>query len=119
MHMHKLDKKELLYILEQNGDLPFKSEVIQHTFSSIPKSLQKGLAWKMYLKYFYEGEIIAMEYINPPHGRNLFTSINSIVTFMKSTSFPDATHGYIRDVMSGKRDHYYHFKFYTISREEV
>lgn len=117
--MQPMDKNKLLDVLKQLGDLPYKSQVIQETFASLPANLAQGLAYKMYLKYYYKGEVYAMEPVSMPGARNLFTSVNSIVTFMHDTSFPDARAKGINDVIDGVKDQYFHHKFYVVRKEDI
>jgi hypothetical protein len=117
--MKPMDKKELLNVLKQLGDLPYKSQVIQETFASLPTNLAQGLAYKMYLKYYYKGEVYAMESIHMTGARNLFTSVNSMVKFMNDTSFPDARAKGITDVIDGLKDQYFHHRFYVVRKEDI
>jgi hypothetical protein len=117
--MNTLTKKELLEVLKQNGDLPYKKEVIESTFASLPSNLAMGIAYRMYLKYYYKGEVYAMESIAIPGARNYFTSISAMHKFMQQTSQPDASIGYIDACVKGKRDQMYGYRFYEIRKEEI
>ena len=118
--MNSLNKKELLEVLKQLGDLPYKKQVIEETFASLPKNLANGVAYKMYLKYSYKGDIYGML---PAHGilntPNYFTSVNSIVTFLKETSVPNAHSGYIMNVINGKAKDYMGWVFFKVEREDI
>jgi hypothetical protein len=117
--MNTLTKKELLNVLVQNGDLPYKKEVIENTFASLPSNLAKGTAWRMYLKYYHSGPVYAMESVAMPGARNYFTSVSSMHKFMQNTSQPDASIGYIDACVKGTRDQIYGYRFYEIRKEEI